>query len=109
MNFLEGGQRRIFAYGRPVDMRKSFRGLESLVLEHFGANPLGGDAFVFISGSGKLLKCLFWDRTGFAIVAKKLERGKFELRASGVKLELDQQRLNLLLDGIRVAGTNFSE
>jgi len=50
------------------------------------------------------LKCLVWDRTGFVIVYKHLERGRFQLRNPADKVELDQRRLELLLDGIEVGG-----
>lgn len=43
------------------------------------------------------MKALFWDRTGFVIIAKRLERGRFRLRCKGDKLEIDQQNLELLL------------
>lgn len=104
MRFLERNRGRIFAYGQPVDMRQGFDGLEALVRRRLGENPMSGDLFVFLNRRGTHLKCLLWDRTGYVIVCKRLERGKFRLRSSGTKLELDEQRLALLLDGIAVGG-----
>jgi transposase len=104
VNFFQGRPRRIFAYGQPVDMRKGFTGLESLILEHLGEDPLGGDVFVFINRRGRHLKCFLWDRTGYVIIAKRLEHGRFRLRGSREKLELDDKRLKLLFDGINVGG-----
>lgn len=85
-------------------MRKGFTGLESLIVGYLGENPLSGDMFVFISRRGRLIKCFLWDRTGYVIISKKLEQGRFCLRGSGPKVELDETRLKLLLDGVRVAG-----
>ncbi len=102
MNF--GGGRRIFAYGQPVDMRKGFTGLESLILQHLGEDPLGGDIFVFINRRATHLKCFLWDRTGYVIIAKRLESGKFRVRGSGDKREIDEKRLKLLLDGVTIGG-----
>lgn len=102
MNFLTG--RRIFAYGQPVDMRKGFTGLEALILQHLDEDPLGGDAFVFINRTGTHLKCFLWDRTGYVIIAKRLENGRFRLRGSGDKQEIDEKRLKLLLDGVKIGG-----
>lgn len=96
--------RRIYAYNAPVDMRKGFVGLESLVRSRLERDPLTGDVYVFVSRSGKHLKCLLWDRTGYVILFKKLERGKFQFHGQAQRLELDEQRLGLLLDGIQVAG-----
>lgn len=96
--------RRILAYGQPVDMRKGFVGLESLVIQQLQEKPLSGDAFIFINRTGKTLKCFLWDRTGFVIFTKRLENGKFRLRGSANKLEIEEKSLRLLLDGVNIGG-----
>ena len=103
MNLLQRA-RRIFAYSCPVDMRKGFLGLEGLVRTALLKDPLSGDVFVFVNRSGTHLKCLFWDRTGFVIVYKRLEHGKFRFHGVSQQLELDEDRLSLLLDGMKVGG-----
>ena len=100
--------RRILVYGRPVDMRNGFNGLQGIVRRSLGEDPLSGDLFVFISRSGKIVKALFWDRTGFMIISKQMERGRFSLRHRGEKLVLTQQSLELLLDGIPAGGQELS-
>lgn len=95
---------RVFVYGHPVDMRKGFNGLQALVQHQLGEDPLGGDLFVFLNRLRTFAKCLFWDRTGFVIVYKRLERGRFQLRTSLGKVEIDTRCLELLLDGIPVGG-----
>lgn len=92
--------RRVLVFGRPVDMRNGFSGLAALVREGLGQNPLSGDLFVFLNRRGTLLKALVWDRTGFVLIAKRLERGTFRLRSMGERLEIDRQNFELLLDGI---------
>jgi transposase len=104
MSLLHECTGRIFAYRRPVDMRKGFRGLESLILQDLGEDPLSGDTFVFINRDGKHMKCFLWDRTGYVIIAKRLERGRFQLRGSTDRMELDNRRLRLFLDGINIGG-----
>jgi transposase len=84
-------------------MRKGFLGLEGLVRIALKKDPLSGDIFVFANRAGTHLKCLFWDRTGYVIIYKRLEHGKFRFRENGL-LELDEQRLILLLDGLSVGG-----
>ena len=99
--FFPEGRIRAFVYGEPVDMRKSFTGLYALTRHGLGQNPLSGDLYVFINRRGNYLKCLYWDRSGFCLWAKRLERGCFvgKQRQGGV-LELDWTGLKLLLEGI---------
>jgi transposase len=85
-------------------MRKGFAGLEALILQELGENPLSGDTFVFVSRRGRHIKCFLWDRTGYVIVSKRLEHGTFRVRGAGSKIELDELRLNLLFDGLTVGG-----
>lgn len=85
-------------------MRKGFDGLAALVKQNLGENPLSGDLFLFIGRNGKLAKALLWDRTGFIVIAKRLEKGRFRLRNQAEKLVLTQQALELLLDGIPASG-----
>ncbi len=60
--FFPEGQIRMFLYGRPVDMRKSFTGLYALTKHALGENPLSGDLYAFINRRGNYLKALYWDR-----------------------------------------------
>ena len=85
-------------------MRKGFTGLEILIRQHLGEDPLSGDAFVFINRRGRTLKVFLWDRTGYVIIAKRLEAGRFRLRGEREKVELDDRRLKLLFDGISIGG-----
>src|SRR5262249_36855916 len=94
--------RRILAYSEPVDLRKSFYGLVGLVKERLAEDPLSGTLFVFINRRRTLLKSVYWDRTGFCLFAKRLERGRFRLPGDEPRQELDGQRLQLVLDGIEL-------
>jgi transposase len=85
-------------------MRKGFLGLEGMVRAVLKKDPLSGDIFVFVNRSGTQLKCLLWDRTGFVIVYKRLEHGKFRFYGTEEQIELDRSRFDLLLDGMKVAG-----
>jgi transposase len=92
--------RRILAYRRPIDMRKSFDGLLGIVQATLHEDPLSGTLFVFFNGRGNLLKLVFWDRTGFSLFAKRLEHGRFALPGDGDKQELSARAFELILDGI---------
>ena len=98
---------RVFVAAAPTDMRKSFDGLSILVAGRFGKDPLGGDLFVFFNRRRTQVRALFWDRTGYCIVAKKLARGTFHFvhREDGAEshVEMDAAELGLILEGIDVA------
>lgn len=99
---------RILVYGKPVDMRKGFDGLTALVKQSLKEDPLSGDLYLFLGRSGKLSKALLWDRTGFIVIAKRLEKGRFRLRNQADKLVITPQDLELLLDGIPASGVAAS-
>jgi transposase len=99
--FFPEGSVRIFLHERPVDMRKSFDGLYALVKHVLEEDPLSGGLFFFVNRRGNYLKCLYFDRTGFCIWAKRLERGVFLRRHSGtLKRSLSYTDLKLMLEGI---------
>ena len=99
--FFPEGQVRVYLYGSPCDMRKSFNGLVALARNVMGKDPLSGHLFVFVNRRGNYLKALYWDRSGFCIWSKKLEQGNF---VSNWELErgreMDYTQLKLLLEGI---------
>jgi transposase len=102
--FFPEGRVRVFVHGRPVDMRKSFTGLIALTKQALGADPLSGHLFVFVNRRGDYLKALYWDRSGFCVWAKRLERGRFVANWHQVgDRELDVTGLKLLLEGIEPA------
>lgn len=94
------GTRRILFYSEPVDMRKSYTGLLSLTKHVLNEDPLSETLFVFRNRRGNSLKILFFDRTGFCILGKRLETGRFELNCDEVVASINEQQLKLLLDGI---------
>jgi transposase len=99
--FFPEGRVWVYVYGQPVNMRKSFTGLYALSRHALKRNLLSGDLYVFVNGRGDYLKCLYWDRTGFCIWAKRLERGRFISNWRRVAdCELDYTGLKLLLEGI---------
>jgi transposase len=98
--FLSSSPRRILAYREPVDMRKSFDGLIAVVQSVLSEDPLSGTLFVFLNNRGNYLKLIAWDRTGYCLFAKRLERGRFQLPSDETTQELSDRALELILDGI---------
>ena len=100
---LAGEVSRILAYRHPVDMRKSFDGLVALVGSVLSEDPLSGTLYVFSNRRRTYVKAVYWDRTGFCLFAKRLERGRFVLPGEAETFELSEQAFRLLLDGIMLA------
>ena len=93
---------RIFIGIDPVDMRGSFDALAGQV-RRLGEDPLDGHLYLFINRRRRLLKALWFDRTGWALFSKRLERGTFELPKvdDGVtKVAIDPAQLAMILEGI---------
>jgi transposase len=96
---------RLYLANRPVDGRKSFNGLAAVVETEFELSPLSGDLFIFLTRRANLVRMLFWDRDGFCLVSKRLEKGTFKRvrQAAAVQsghIEVDVAELTLLLEGI---------
>lgn len=99
---------RIFVATEPTDLRKSFDGLSAAVEHALGNDPLSGHLFVFFNKKRTQVRCLFWDRTGYCVLAKRLARGRFRftehLEAGSRIVELESVELALILEGIELKG-----
>ena len=93
---------RVLLFAAPADMRKGFDGLFGLTLAA-QQDPYSGDLFVFLSQRRDRAKILTFDRGGFVLWYKRLERGRFRHPPQGdANVELDTVALTMLLDGIDV-------
>jgi transposase len=81
-------------------MRKQFQGLVALVQNVLHEDPLSDCLYVFFNRRGNYLKLVTWDRTGYCLFAKKLERGRFRLPSGETKQEISERTFRLILDGI---------
>lgn len=89
---------QVYIAREPVDMRKSYDGLSGCVEQLLAADPLSGHLFVFFNRRSNQVKILVWDRTGYCIYGKRLERGRFFHQGDSVPT--DFARLLLVLEGI---------
>ena len=95
---------RIFLATGPVDLRKSIDGLGALASAR-GHELFSGHLFAFTSRRGDRVKILCWDRGGFVLYYKRLERGRFrlpEIPPGAEEVPIDSTQLAMLLDGIDV-------
>jgi transposase len=101
----------VFVALEPVDLRKSFSGLEMLVSERLGEDLRQGALFVFSNRRHSRLKMLYWDGTGLWLLIKRLEQGTFSwprvIDPQNVKLKLAPEALAMLTDGIDLRGARM--
>ena len=68
---------KIFVCKEPTDMRASYDTLFSKAQDVLKQDPFSGHLFLFINKVRTSIKCLYYDGTGFVIVAKRMEKGVF--------------------------------
>lgn len=85
-----------------VDMRKSIDTLSAVVIDEFKGDPRSGHLFLFLGRAGDKLKILYWDRNGFVLHYKRLEKHRFIVRKNPGQqhFSLTQIQLNGLLAGL---------
>ena len=93
---------KIFLCVKPTDMRCSFSALSGLVRSQMGGDPLSGHFFIFRNHRGDRLKILYWEKDGYALWYKQLQRGTFKFPddLDVDSLEIDTASLSMLLEGI---------
>jgi transposase len=99
---------RVFVATQPVDGRKGADSLMVIVRDTLGHDPLSGHLYIFFSRRCDRVRIVYWDRNGFAMWSKRLERGRFrpafspdgKLLASAI----ESAELALILEGIDLAG-----
>lgn len=95
---------KIYLYCNAVDMRKSITSLSALVYNEFNLSPDNGSVYVFNNRAMDKLKILFYDRNGFVLYYKILNKKKFKvIKAKGLKYkELSVEQLDWLLAGLDI-------
>lgn len=95
-----GGAVKAYVCAEPVDMRKSIDGLSQLVQPLLGTDAFSGNLFVFLSRRREKVKILWWDRHGFWLAYKRLERGRFPHPEALARGALSVSELMAFLEGI---------
>lgn len=99
---------RVFVATQPVDGRKGVDSLVAIVRCALLADPLSGHLYVFFSRRSNRVRIVYWDRNGFALWSKRLEKGRFHASWSddgqlGAQA-MEAAELALLLEGIDLRG-----
>lgn len=93
---------RVFLAVEPIDMRGSFDALAGQA-RRLSLDPQDGHLYVFTNARKTLMKVLFFDRSGWCILAKRLEQGTFQIPKVGPnqrQLLIDAAVLALILEGV---------
>jgi transposase len=99
--FVDWSKVRVFVRPGATDLRKQSNGLAVLVEETMGGAPLSGNLYLFSNHERRLLKLLYWERNGFCLWQKRLERDRFPWpRTEEAAREIGVEELRMLLDGI---------
>ena len=101
---------RIYLAVGSTDMRKAINGLSILVEDQLELDPLSGHLFAFCNRRRNMIKVLYWDRNGFCLWHKRLEKHFFIWPESPDQvLRLDARELNWLLEGLDIGGVDGHE
>lgn len=100
---------RLFVARDSVDMRKAIDGLSGVVRDLLCEDPMSGHLFIFFNRRWDRVKILWWDRSGFWLLMKRLEAGRFTLPSlpqseTEKTMRITASELALVLDGIDLRG-----
>ncbi len=91
----------VFLRTGPTDMRKSINGLAAIIQQDMGKNPFEAGYYVFCNKTRHLMKLLYWDKTGFALWYKRLEKEKFPWPEAEEEVrQISREQMTWLLEGI---------
>jgi hypothetical protein len=92
---------RIFIRPGYTDLRKTVNGLSVMIEQQMGREPFSGNVYLFCNRERKLLKAVYWDKTGFWLSQKRLEKDRYPWpQDEGEARELKVEQLQMLLAGI---------
>lgn len=95
---------RVYLHRNFVDFRKSINGLSIIVEQEMVLSPYDSGLFVFCNKGRDKLKLLYWDKTGFCLWYKRLEKDKFQWpkKHADQVIKLDSEQMNWLLRGFDI-------
>jgi transposase len=98
---LDWSSIRVFVKPGPTDMRKQINGLSILVADELHLDPFEGNLFLFCNKQRRILKIIYWDKNGFCLWLKRLEKDKFPWPSSQSEAtEITREQFGFLLQGI---------
>lgn len=92
---------KIFLCKEATDMRASYDSLFNRAKTVLEKDPFSGHLFLFVNKKRTSLKALYFDGTGFVIIAKRLEEGLFSKinPMHSTEIVLTQAEFSLFFEG----------
>ncbi len=98
---IKDTQAKIWIRSGKTDLRQGIRGLSVLIESEMKLDVLSGNIFIFCNKSRKLIKALYWDKTGFWLCQKRLEKATWPWPKTNEEAkEISYEQLVMLLQGI---------
>lgn len=92
--------KQIFIASNPIDFRMSIDGLSNFIQQEHKAHLHDGSIYVFYNKHLDKIKCLFWDRNGFVLYYKRLDKCRFKIKKMLRAVEkITAEELEILLSG----------
>ena len=94
---------RVFLAPGSTDTRKAINSLSILVEDTLRLDPFSGHLFVFCNRGQRILKVLYWDRNGFCLWQKRLEKHRFKWPQNRDEvMEIGATQLGFILEGLDI-------
>lgn len=94
-------QTKVYLRPGTTDLRKAVNGLNGIIEYEMQGQPLSGSVYLFCNRERKLLKALYWDKSGFWLCQKRLEKEKWPWPENEqAAMELSGEEVKMLLSGI---------
>ena len=97
------GRPRVYLFLGTTDMRKAINGLSILVEDSLELDPFSGHLFVFCNRRRNIIKMLYWDKNGFCLWQKRLEKDHFKWPESEEEVfSISRRELGWLIAGLDI-------
>ena len=94
---------KVFLAMGATDMRKAINGLSVIVSEQMHLDIFSSHLFVFCNRAQTILKILYWDKNGFCLWQKRLEKDRFKWpKTSNDVMNITSRELSWLVDGLNI-------
>jgi hypothetical protein len=93
-----------------IDMRKGIYSLYQIVKSELKRNPLSGEVFIFLGKNRRCIKILLWEKDGFLLYHKKLEKGVYEMppkHSFKDSYSIDWRTFVLMIEGVAMRSAKF--
>ena len=90
----------VWIYSEPIDFRKQVNGLVDVVLGALEKEPDNGDMYIFRNRRSNRIKMLLWDRNGYFLGLKRLEKGKFDFPESSESVQITESEMSGIISGM---------